>query len=64
MFKDLNLVKDIAFIAAVLIEIIIPVIIAVIIARKYKTSWAIFFLGMLLFFVSMIRVPLIHMYQG
>jgi uncharacterized membrane protein YhfC len=58
MFKDLNMVRDIAFIIAVLIEIIVPLIIAVIIARKYKTSWAIFFLGMLLFFVSMIRVPL------
>jgi uncharacterized membrane protein YhfC len=58
MFKDLNMISDIAFIIAVLIEIIVPLIIAVIIARKYKTSWAIFFLGMLLFFVSMIRVPL------
>ena len=40
------------------IEILLPLILAIIIWKKFKASWAIFFLGMLLFLASLIRTPL------
>ena len=51
-------VKDLAYIIAIFIEIAVPLILAVIIWKKFKASWGIFFLGMLLFLASLIRVPL------
>jgi len=55
---------DISFILAALIEILVPVMLAIIVARKFKVSWAVFFLGMLLFFVSLIRLPLNNYVAG
>jgi len=52
------MLKDIAFIASILIEIAAPLIIASYFAKKFKISWKIFFLGMALFILSMIRIPL------
>jgi uncharacterized membrane protein YhfC len=50
--------KDLAYIIAVFIEITVPLILAIIIWKKFKASWGIFFLGMLLFLASLIRIPL------
>ncbi|MHB1377651.1 MAG: YhfC family glutamic-type intramembrane protease [Candidatus Humimicrobiaceae bacterium] len=50
--------KDLAYIGTTAIEILIPIILAIIIWKKFKVSWAIFFLGMLLFLASLIRTPL------
>ena len=44
--------RDIGYIAAVIIEIAVPLILAVIIWKKFKVSWAIFFLGAVLFLAS------------
>jgi len=55
---------DISFILAALIEILVPIVLAIIVTRKFKVSWAIFFLGMLLFFVSLVRVPLNNFVSG
>lgn len=56
--ESASFLKDISFIIAILIEIFLPIALAIIIAKKYKTSWAVFFLGVLLFFASLIRLPL------
>ncbi len=50
--------KDLAYIISIFLEIALPLILAVIIWKKFKASWAIFFLGMLLFLASLIRIPL------
>ena len=50
--------KDLAYIITIVIEIAVPVTLAIIIWKKFKISWAIFFLGMVLFLASLIRVPL------
>jgi uncharacterized membrane protein YhfC len=50
--------KDFAYILAIIIEIAVPVILAILIWKKFKVSWAIFFLGMALFLASLIRIPL------
>jgi uncharacterized membrane protein YhfC len=55
MIMGLN---DLAYIVAIFIEIAVPLILAVIIWKKFKVSWAIFFLGMVLFLASLIRMPL------
>ena len=52
------MLKDVAYIAATAIEILLPIILAIIIWKKFKVSWAIFFLGMVLFLASLIRTPL------
>jgi len=52
------MLKDIAYIVTAAIEIILPIILAIIIWKKFKVSWAIFFLGMVLFLASLIRTPL------
>jgi uncharacterized membrane protein YhfC len=46
------------YIMAIVIEILLPIILAIIIWKKFKVSWAIFFLGMVLFLASLIRSPL------
>jgi uncharacterized membrane protein YhfC len=56
--------KDVSFILAILIDILVPLLLAVFISRKYKVSWAIFFLGMLMFIASMIRIPLNNYVSG
>jgi len=56
--------KDFSFILAILINILLPVLLAVFISRRYKVSWAIFFLGMLMFIASMIRIPLNNYVSG
>jgi len=52
------MLKDISYIVTVAIEILLPIILAIIIWKKFKVSWAIFFLGMVLFLASLIRTPL------
>jgi uncharacterized membrane protein YhfC len=52
------MLKDVSYIIAVTIEILLPIILAIIIWKKFKVSWAIFFLGMVLFLASLIRIPL------
>jgi len=49
---------DFASISAILIEIGLPVALAVFVWKRYKVSWALFFLGMALFLVSLVRIPL------
>ncbi|MBM3713980.1 MAG: YhfC family intramembrane metalloprotease, partial [Actinobacteria bacterium] len=49
---------DLGYILTVTIEIALPIILAIIIWKKFKVSWAIFFLGMVLFLASLIRIPL------
>jgi len=49
---------DLGYILTVAIEIALPIILAIIIWKKFKVSWAIFFLGMGLFLASLIRIPL------
>jgi uncharacterized membrane protein YhfC len=52
------MLKDVSYIVTVAIEILLPIILAIIIWKKFKVSWAIFFLGMVLFLASLIRTPL------
>ena len=52
------MLKDVSYIVASAIEILLPIILAIIIWKKFKVSWAIFFLGMVLFLASLIRIPL------
>ncbi|NQT66859.1 MAG: YhfC family intramembrane metalloprotease [Actinobacteria bacterium] len=52
------MLKDVSYIVAAAIEILLPIILAIIIWKKFKVSWAIFFLGMVLFIASLIRTPL------
>ena len=52
------MLKDISYIATIAIEILLPIILAIILWKKFKVSWAIFFLGMVLFLASLIRIPL------
>src|SRR4030066_315600 len=49
---------NISYIVSIIIEIGIPVVLAIYMWKKYKISWAVFFLGMLLFLVSLSRIPL------
>src|SRR4030042_2926432 len=49
---------NISYIVSIIIEIGIPLVLAIYLWKKYKISWAIFFLGMLLFLVSLSRIPL------
>lgn len=52
------ILRDLSYIIAILIEILLPLILAIIIAKKFKVSWSIFFLGLGLFIFSLIRIPL------
>jgi uncharacterized membrane protein YhfC len=47
-----------AYILAAIIEIGVPIALAIIVWKKFKVSWAIFGLGVLLFLASLIRIPL------
>jgi len=50
--------RDISFIIAIILEIGLPIALAIIFRKKFKVSWAIFFIGLALFIVSLIRIPL------
>ena len=52
------MLRDISYIIAIIIEIGLPIALAIIFRKKFKVSWAIFFIGMALFIVSLIRIPL------
>jgi len=58
------MLKDIAFIIAIMLEIGVPIIIASFFAKKFKVSWKIFFIALALFLVSLIRLPLNSFVQG
>lgn len=49
---------DISYIIAIIIEIGLPLLLAIYVWKKYRVSWAIFFLGMALFLFSLVRIPL------
>ena len=52
------MLRDISYIIAISIEIGTPIALAIIFRKKFKVSWAIFFIGLALFIVSLIRIPL------
>lgn len=52
------MLRDISFIIAIIIEIGLPLAIAIVFRKKFKVSWAIFFVATALFLVSLIRIPL------
>ncbi|MDD5659559.1 MAG: YhfC family glutamic-type intramembrane protease [Actinomycetota bacterium] len=52
------MLRDISFIIAIIIEIGLPLAIAIVFRKKFKISWAIFFVAMALFLVSLVRIPL------
>ncbi|MHB1346312.1 MAG: YhfC family glutamic-type intramembrane protease [Candidatus Humimicrobiaceae bacterium] len=52
------MLRDISYIVAIIIEIGLPIVLAIIFRKKFKVSWAIFFIGMALFIASLIRIPL------
>ncbi len=58
------MLKDISYIIAILIELGLPIALAVVFRKKFKVSWAIFFIGMALFLVSLIRIPLNNYFAG
>lgn len=53
-----NILTTISYIIAIIIEIGLPVLLAVYFRKKFRVSWAIFFLGAAMFLVSLIRIPL------
>lgn len=55
---------DISYMISILIEIGLPITLAIFIWKKFKTSWAIFFLGTGLFLASLIRIPLNNFVTG
>ena len=55
---------NISYIISILIEIAVPVILAFYMWKKYKVSWALFFLGILLFLVSLCRIPLNNIFSS
>ena len=52
------MLRDISYIIAISIEIGTPIALAIIFRKKFKVSWAIFFIGLALFIVSLIIIPL------
>ncbi len=58
------MLTNISYIISIVIEIGIPLILAFYMWKKYKVSWAIFFLGMLLFIVSLSRIPLNNFFSS
>jgi len=53
-----NTLLDISYIISIIVEVGVPIILAVYIWRKYRISWAIFFLGIAFFLLSLVRIPL------
>ena len=49
---------DFSYILTAIIEIGVPIALAILVWKKFKVSWAIFGLGVLLFLASLIRIPL------
>jgi len=58
------ILRDFSYIVSIIIEIGLPLILAFIIWKKFKVSWVIFFLGMVLFLASLIRIPLNNYVTG
>lgn len=58
------ILRDFSYIVSIIIEIGLPLILAFIIWKKFKVSWAVFFLGMVLFLASLIRIPLNNYVTG
>ena len=52
------MLKDASFIFAILLEIGVPIIIASFLAKRFRVSWKIFFIGLILFLISLIMIPL------
>jgi uncharacterized membrane protein YhfC len=52
------MLRDTSFIIAIILEIGLPIALAIIFRKKFKVSWAIFFIGLALFIVSLVRIPL------
>jgi len=58
-----DILINISYIVSIAIEIGVPVILAFYMWKKYKVSWALFFLGILLFLVSLCRIPLNNIFS-
>lgn len=50
--------KDFSYILTAIIEIGLPIALAILVWKKFKVSWAVFGLGLVLFLASLIRIPL------
>lgn len=55
---NFNYLVDISFLVSFLIEVGLPIGLGLFIWKRFKVSWSIFFLGMVLFLASLIRIPL------
>lgn len=49
---------DISFLASFLIEVGLPICLGFLIWKRFKVSWSVFLLGMILFLASLVRIPL------
>lgn len=58
-----NMLLNASYIISIIIEIGVPITLAVYMWKKYRASWAIFFLGMILFLISLIRIPLNNLFS-
>ncbi len=59
-----SILLDISYIISIIIEIGVPLALAIYMWKKYRASWGIFFLGTLLFLVSLVRVPLNNLFSS
>ncbi len=59
-----NTLLNASYIISIIIEIGVPITLAVYMWKKNRTSWAIFFLGMILFLISLIRIPLNNLFSS
>ncbi len=59
-----NTLLDLSYVISIIVEISVPIILAVYLWKKYKVSWAIFFLGMILFLSSLVRIPLNNIFTS
>lgn len=57
------MLKDISFVLAILFEIGVPLVIASFLAKRFRVSWKIFFIGLALFLVSLVRIPLNNIFS-
>jgi len=55
---------DLSYIITVAIEIGLPLVLAIYVHKKYGVSYAIFFLGMAFFIISLIRIPLNSLFSS
>jgi uncharacterized membrane protein YhfC len=59
-----NILLNTSYVISIIIEIGVPITLAVYMRKKYGASWAIFFLGMILFLISLIRIPLNNLFSS